>query len=283
MSPARMRLGAQERILKVEYWDYRKSIRTAGFKLLQNAMATQKSGIAELLKKLVSLLQGENVLCCLVGEIALNYYNVPRVIHDIEICVPAGQFARAVGVFARLDTGLQKLEPPETDVFIQYKRLCPRFRDYSFADIDVVLLEDDDYGFALNHTALTTQVSSSTYSKEILNVLPAADIADLPFPKLRCFFSGVCQRYKASGEAFFGIASEQLVDGMDISEDDCRDCLPETSAVAREYAVELAKTKRDRIDYFSDNTITCYVADEDEAALLFYIPGHIHNPVVKHK
>lgn len=92
------------------------------------------------------------------------------------------------------------------------------------------------------------------YSKEILNVLPAADIADLPFPKHRCLFSGVCQRYKTSAEAFFGIASGQLVDGMDISEDDCRDCLPETSAEAREYAVGLTKTKRDRIDYSSDNT-----------------------------
>lgn len=261
-------------------------------------MAMQKSGIAELLKELVNLLQGENVLCCLVGEIALNYYNVPRVIHvsqhlghrlladtkqDIEICVPAEQFTAAVRAFARLDTGLQKLEPPETDLFTQYKRLCPRFRDHRFADIDIILLKDYDYGLALNQTALTTPVSSSMYSKEILNVLPAADIAGLPFPKLRCLFSGVCQRYKTSGEVFFGIASEQLVDGMDISEDDCYDLLPETSAEAREHAVELARTKRDRIDYFSDNTITCYVADEDEAALLFYIPGHVHNPIVEHE
>lgn len=122
-------------------------------------MATQKTEIAELLRKLVNLLQGEHIVCCLVGEIGLNHYNVPRVIHvsklsghrlltnrkqDVEICVSAGQFVKAVRVFARLDTGLQKLEPPETDLFIQYKRLCPRFRDHSFADIDVILFKDDD-------------------------------------------------------------------------------------------------------------------------------------------
>lgn len=65
---------------------------------------------------------------------------------------------------------------------------------------------------------------------------------------------------------------------MDISEDDCRDCLSETLVEVRKYAMMLAKTRRDRIDYFSDNTITCHVADEGEAAMLSYIPGHVHNP-----
>ena len=193
--------------------------------------------------------------------------------------MPAGQFAKATEVFARSETGLQKLEPPEADLFTQYKRPCPRFKDHSFADIDVVLLEDNVYGFALNHTALTTPVSNPVYSKEILNVLSATDIADLPFPKLHCLFSGVCQRYKASGEVFFGIASEQLVDGMDISEDACLSCLHEASTEAREHAVELARSKRDRIDYFSDNTVTCYVVSEDEAMMLSRIPGHLDNPV----
>ncbi|RMZ81346.1 hypothetical protein DV738_g2246, partial [Chaetothyriales sp. CBS 135597] len=181
---------------------------------------------------------------------------------DIEICVPAGRFSQATQVFARHDTGLQKLRPPKTDLFTQYKQHCPRFRDHSFADLDIILLKDDDYGFVLNHTALMTPVASSLYSKEILNVLAAEDIADLPFPTLERLFSGICQRYKASGEAFFGIASEQLVDGMDIVEDDCRDCLAKASQEVREYAIQLARTKRDRIDYFSDNTITCYPVSE---------------------
>ncbi|RMD42947.1 hypothetical protein DV735_g2231, partial [Chaetothyriales sp. CBS 134920] len=126
---------------------------------------TQDTDLGALLKKAANLLQEENILCCLVGEIALNYYNVPRVIHDIEICVPAGRFAEATEAFARRDTGLQQLGPPKTDLFTEYKQHL------------------------------------------------------------------------------------------------------------REYAEQLARTKRDRIDYFSDNTVTCYVTDEKEASTLFHIPG----------
>jgi hypothetical protein len=35
----------------------------------------------EILKKICDLLKTESIDCCFVGELALNYYNVPRVIH----------------------------------------------------------------------------------------------------------------------------------------------------------------------------------------------------------
>lgn len=71
------------------------------------------------------------------------------------------------------------------------------------------------------------------------------------------------------------------MDGINISKDNYRDYLSEISAEAREHTVELAKTKRDRIDYFLDNTIICYVADKNKTTILFYILSYVHNPVRK--
>jgi hypothetical protein len=36
--------------------------------------------------RLLRILEDGGIICCLVGELALNYYNVPRVVHVRYLC-----------------------------------------------------------------------------------------------------------------------------------------------------------------------------------------------------
>lgn len=44
-------------------------------------MRAQNISVIDLLKPVLSVLKEKDNLACLIGEIALNYYNVPRVVH----------------------------------------------------------------------------------------------------------------------------------------------------------------------------------------------------------
>lgn len=48
-----------------------------------NASLVQKMAmeVFEVLSSVLSVLRQENVPVCIIGEVALNYYNVPRVVH----------------------------------------------------------------------------------------------------------------------------------------------------------------------------------------------------------
>ncbi|KAG2001443.1 hypothetical protein GB937_010177, partial [Aspergillus fischeri] len=75
----------------------------------------------------LSNLRSEGILACVIGEIALNYYNVPQVVHDIEICVPESLLSKAVSNLRF--TGLFQLtQKKEYDIFTEYKRGFPTLR-----------------------------------------------------------------------------------------------------------------------------------------------------------
>ncbi|ODA77261.1 hypothetical protein RJ55_06888 [Drechmeria coniospora] len=73
-------------------------------------------------------LKHHGVPVCIVGELARNYYNVLRVCHDLEICVPETSSLVAAGLLC--STGL--FEPWVHDGnfnnYTEYKRGMPRVR-----------------------------------------------------------------------------------------------------------------------------------------------------------
>lgn len=69
------------------------------------------------------------------------------------------------------------------------------------------------------------------------------------------------------------IATEQLVDGMDIDEAWCGKHLADVEPEVVDVVLNRVRSKSQRLDYCSDNTVTCYVKDDQEATLVRRIRG----------
>jgi len=81
-------------------------------------------------------------------------------------------------------------------------------------------------------------------------------------------------RFLESGDVYSRIAAEQLVDGMDITEEWCEHHLEERFLCASGLASDLVHEKRLRMDDFSENKVTCFIRDVEEKALVRNIPGY---------
>ena len=69
------------------------------------------------------------------------------------------------------------------------------------------------------------------------------------------------------------IATEQLVDGMDLDETWCKRHLCGVEPGVVDVILDRVQTKHQRLDDFSENTVTCYVKDEVEAVLVRQTQG----------
>jgi hypothetical protein len=179
--------------------------------------------------KVVEQLVLGNIPSCVVGELALNYYNVPRAVHvgselyvfkqgsytktpqDIEICVPANHLPEAVEILQTKCCLLKISDIPKEDIFTDYKKKFPRFAFQEGPIMQLTLLLDEVYGFQiLENTTIPDdrQHSDSYYSKEILDVLSPDAIASLPFPSLGAFLGALCSRYIQSRDVVYAMAAE---------------------------------------------------------------------------
>jgi hypothetical protein len=68
------------------------------------------------------------------------------------------------------------------------------------------------------------------------------------------------------------IRIEQLVDGMNIDEQWCKENLFDDSQA--QYVLNLVNSNKDRIDEFSGNLVTCYIPDQKMAECVTHIPGY---------
>ena len=69
------------------------------------------------------------------------------------------------------------------------------------------------------------------------------------------------------------MAVEGLIDGMDLDELWCVRNLTGIEPSDLDYVLLRVRDKFSRIDYFSPNTITCIIANDEERERLFRIPG----------
>ena len=111
------------------------------------------------------------------------------------------------------------------------------------------------------------------YSKELSGLIPPHEVSSLPFAKLRPLFAGACQRYKEHGDDIAAIAAEQLIDGMDLDEDWCRNGIPKDRPQDLEFALLRLERKKSRTADSFINTFTCFITDESEARIVHAIPG----------
>ncbi|OJD20445.1 hypothetical protein ACJ73_08219 [Blastomyces percursus] len=224
---------------------------------------------------LLSILKDASIPVCVVREFALNYYNVPRIVHDLELCVPANDLSRASSILEALKDVVEKVSDNEYNIYTEYKRGFPRFHVLT-TSFCVVLFTDEYCGLnPLQQNLVSKQEhegAKDNYSKQILDCFSAGQLAILPLPRFAPFFIGFCRSYVKKQEITSAIAAEMLVDGMDLKEEWCWTHF-ESESEELSFALRLIDSKQSRISDFSPNTVTCFIVDDQERQKVKKIPG----------
>jgi hypothetical protein len=110
------------------------------------------------------------------------------------------------------------------------------------------------------------------FSKEIPD-LSREDIAALPLPRLAPLLVGLAKRFLETKDDVAMIAVEQLIDGMNLDENWAAKNVENSNAKLLDLIMGQIGSKKSRIDYFSDNKITCFISNEEEAESIRLIPG----------
>lgn len=106
-----------------------------------------------------------------------------------------------------------------------------------------------------------------------LDMIPREHVRSLPFPRLPPLLIGYAKRYVETRDDPSVIAAEQLVDGMDLDEAWCEKHLDGVELEAVDVVMDRVRSKSQRLEDFSENTITCYVKDVEEATLIRRLHG----------
>ncbi|KAH7237913.1 ser/Thr protein phosphatase [Fusarium solani] len=238
-----------------------------------NASKGGKTALALLVKdSAAEILKYHGVPACIVGEIALNYYNVPR---DLEICVPESRPVVAASLLCY--TGLFEPFPSdsESNNYTEYRRGFPRVRTTLWTKppqaITIFPAALFDLGPIEKH--LVRFADCKVHISKEMSHLDAVDIAALPLPRLAPLLRGLAKRYLDTQDDMAMIAVEQLVDGMNLDEAWVERNLKDSDPALLSLAMNRIHGKESRIDYYSDNTITCFISGPEEAESVRLIPG----------
>ncbi|KAI9667134.1 MAG: hypothetical protein M1831_001311 [Alyxoria varia] len=236
--------------------------------------------ILELQRRLTS----KGIGSCFVGELALNYYNVPRVIHDLEICVPAAKLNEAVSAVVNVQIGHShkyvKCDWAENEIntYVDYKVPFPRIRCIN-ADPGFKLSIIPDEALHMNplqDAIVKSHPSHAQYSPELVDFFPdSRDLKDVNLPRLAPFLNGFLRKFVASGFSDYNLASwaELLVDGCDLDEAWCKKRLTEAGEEEKAFAMGRVRSKSGRLDYLHPDGPTCFVHNAEEARMVRCIPG----------
>lgn len=197
----------------------------------------------------------------------------------MEFCVPDEAVDNASVVL--IETGLVKTDPyADIHLYNEYKSKFPRLTTTSWLPhpITFVVFPASVCGLQpLETHAFQPRdyiKSDSEFSKEILEGIEAQDLKTMSFPHLAPFITSLTSRYLNLGDDMAAAAVEHIVDGLNISESWCLKQLHSASPQVLGFVQELIRGKKSRIAYYQDNTVTCMLADEEQAIKVTKIPGY---------
>jgi hypothetical protein len=189
--------------------------------------------------------------------------------------MPAVDLARARATFTSEADILRPENEVTYNLYTIHKQGVPRFRHLPEPSFRVILFPDDCLGLApLKKHILRAKrhEDGAEYSHEISDIIPSSKVSETPIPLLGPFFSGQCARYYLeTKDIIFAMAAEQLVDGMDLDEEWCKQHMSTSTPETLSFALTLVAGKASRIDYFSSNTVTCFIPDEQERQRLLRV------------
>lgn len=193
---------------------------------------------------------------------------------DLEICVLKSSSLAAARLLC--STGLFNSCELDTDFnnYTEYKRDIPRVQTtYWCPPQTIVIFNAAFFGIDAIEDVLVPPIDGQTIhiSKEIQ--LNRDDIANLHLPRLAALLKGLARRYLDTRDDVAMIAVEQLVDGMNIDQVWVERQLKGSDAAILDLVMSQVRSKRSRIDYYTENKITCFISDEEEAKKVRLIPG----------
>ncbi|KAL9107830.1 MAG: hypothetical protein Q9227_007345 [Pyrenula ochraceoflavens] len=174
---------------------------------------------------------------------------------DIEICVPAKHLEDAESRLCSTGLFLRE-ELADYNVYTEYKR-----------DRDLYLQP------LQKHIVVPKKEDHAEFSPQLLDFVTQEQTTKLPWPRLPQYFTSLCLDYFQNENAMARIAAEQLIDGMNIDHAWCEKHLVQNPKILS-LGKRLVDGKTARIDDFSPNLITCFIASEAEASRLCMIPGY---------
>lgn len=179
----------------------------------------------------------------------------------------------STGLFESFEFG-QDIE--ELNNYTQYKHGFPHLRTtgWVYPPQTVVIFPAALFGLDPIDKVIIQPTNNPTVhiSKEVSG-LSREDIANLPLPRLAPLIAGLAKRYLDTADDMSMIAVEQLVDGMNLDECWVQKHLGDYDPAPGTLVMGRVRSKKSRIDYYSENEITCFVRDEEEAKNVRSIPG----------
>ncbi|EGX95924.1 hypothetical protein CCM_00578 [Cordyceps militaris CM01] len=223
------------------------------------------------------VLGGCGIAVCSVGELVLNYYNVPRAIYELEFCVSRGYLVLAAAKLC-LSGNFEPCDPePTINNYTEYKRGFPRLRTTFLPDRQqtIIIFTAHVYGLEpLAEKTLTIRAPDCHVSKE-MDGFNAEEMAAMTLPRLAPYLRGQAAKFLSTRDDMAMIAVEELIDGMDLDEGWVSDQLQDCEPAARSLILQNIANKPFRMDHFSENTITCFVRDKEEAEYVKSIAGYM--------
>ncbi|KAH0545336.1 hypothetical protein FGG08_000635 [Glutinoglossum americanum] len=227
--------------------------------------------------RLRNLLDSGDVEVCIIGEVALSYYNVNRVVHDIELCVPTEKLPKALSIINANNQHFEKFDWPKgpKNIFTEYKSTYTRFRGVKRPEFIFVVLPDTLFHLnPLKDNIIREHPVRAEYSDQMSDLILDKDVLQfIPLPRLAPFLSGLIRLFNESKNYVFAMCAEQLVDGMDLDEGWCKSHLNAGFEEEYKFALKLVKGKSSRVAPMCPDFITCYISTPDEAGKVHKIPG----------
>lgn len=190
--------------------------------------------------------------------------------------MPADDIESAKAIFGSQTDLFIRADLTDYNIYTEYKRGFPRFRFRPGRGSCIVLFTDKYHHLdPLSEHIVSREEhqNAGEYSREILDSVSADQIAALPLPQFTPFFKGLCRKYIETQEATAAIAAELLVDGMDLSKEWCQLYFYASESDEFAFALRLIIGKSSRIDDFSSNQVTCFIAEQGEAQRIQKTPG----------
>ncbi|OAG36434.1 hypothetical protein AYO21_09419 [Fonsecaea monophora] len=223
--------------------------------------------VSQVIAAVQAALAREKIVFCVVEEVALNYYNVPRILNTLGICVPHSQLDAAT-----------KLINAHNDVFVRtawtdqhadWKKPYPRFEAFIEEDyLTLVIFPDTHFHLQpLKHSIVDRSAYSSArpfFSNEFNFSTDISELSRIPIPRLSSLLQGLLRRFCETQDIYCAVCVEQLVDGMVLSEAWCNTHLDPGREEELKYVIGVIGTRPQRQNLFLESDYLC----QDERELM---------------
>jgi len=175
-------------------------------------------------------------------------------------------------------TGLfEQLEyADEYNNYTEYKRGFPRLQTttWVYPRQSFIVFSAAFFGLEpIRNVLIHSNTNQEIHISKEVTELTREDLINLPLPRLAPFLLGLAKKYLDTSDDMAMIAAEQLVDGTNLDELWIREHSRGAEKAVVDLITRLILSKKSRLDYFSENKVTCFIYDEKEAADVKLIPG----------